>query len=392
MEIVCSTAGTKERQVANSLEARLPRNVPRIVAITLLKEALERKLGVVEEREASDRQLEFVKELCSQLGEEEPNIQTKEEASAWIRVLVTKVRMQDLTHLLVERGDVVRRISDPDDAVLTVSSIGEDGRVHFMRGGNSTPHRLEVVARVNDRSPLADRYRKVAANRAASRASRTEWSTAKARGLQAYHVGDPATEDEISHLETVIDDATDERPIQKYLAKHPSILGLLLRGPVRYCLPLVRLGREYVPDFMLADVDSRGVRWILVELETPRSTVGLSSKKQFDAMTRNAIGQIHDWREWLQDNLDYARRPIANSGLGLTDIRPGSEGLILVGRRETLSVGTNQLRNQLWESDRILIRSYDGLLEDARARVNDEGGAWAWNPHVLPRWEENFEP
>ena len=81
----------------------------------------------------------------------------------------------------------------------------------------------------------------------------------------------------------------------------------LIAGRRRYCLPQPRLGSEYVPDFLIAGVYSLGIRWVLVELETPRSGVYLKDGRQFDEKARKGISQIGDWRHWLGENLHTAR-------------------------------------------------------------------------------------
>jgi hypothetical protein len=50
------------------------------------------------------------------------------------------------------------------------------------------------------------------------------------------------------------------------------------------------------------------------------------------------------WRSWLAANLDYARRPQSEHGLGLIDIEPETEGLILIGRDESVPDSTRALR------------------------------------------------
>ena len=142
------------------------------------------------------------------------------------------------------------------------------------------------------------------------------------------------------------------------------------------------LGGKYVADFLLADVSSSGVRWILVELETPDSATTLSRGNQFDKHARQGRNQIEEWREWLQDNLDMARRPKQQNGLGLLDIRPQAEGLVLVGRRDQVRENAPTLRSRLFETDRILMHTYDWLLEQLEGTLSFNG-PWASNPYAI---------
>jgi hypothetical protein len=133
-------------------------------------------------------------------------------------------------------------------------------------------------------------------------------------------------------LEGCIEQANEEKPIQEFLEAHRQVLASLLGGNERYCIPKPRLGKHYVPDFLLCYADSTGAHWIMVELETPRSTVALTSGVELEHHARQGVAQIHQWRRWLDGNLATARASTREDGLGLIDISPQSRGLVLVGR------------------------------------------------------------
>jgi hypothetical protein len=118
-----------------------------------------------------------------------------------------------------------------------------------------------------------------------------------------------------------------------------------------------------VPDFLVSDTDSLGIRWVLVELETPHSSITLATQNELDAAARRGVTQIKEWREWLQNNLDMARRPVSQDGLGLIDIRPMSEGLVLVGRRALLKDNSGAVRYPFHEQNAIRIHTYDWFVE-----------------------------
>ena len=149
-------------------------------------------------------------------------------------------------------------------------------------------------------------------------------------------------------------------------------------------MPHPRLGSAYVPDFLIADVDSVGVRWVLVELETPRSRVTLATKNDFETHARAGVAQVLEWREWLRNNLAYARQPSAEGGVGLAGIHSGAEGLVLVGRRHLLRPNNEQVRRQTEEDRRIQVHTYDWLLERLKG-LRDFTGPSASNPHLLHR-------
>jgi hypothetical protein len=94
-----------------------------------------------------------------------------------------------------------------------------------------------------------------------------------------------------------------------FIESCPQILAAILGGKSRFLLARRSLAGRYVPDFLISDTDSAGIRWLLVELETPDSSVTLSSRNDLDGNARKGVSQIKEWREWLQNNLGLARRP-----------------------------------------------------------------------------------
>jgi hypothetical protein len=161
------------------------------------------------------------------------------------------------------------------------------------------------------------------------------------RVLEPHRVDGFAGAAEVALLRDAIDSARDEKPVQKCLERYPGLLARIA-GSTSYGAYLrwqVRFGSQLVPDFMLAVADSSGVNWTLIELESPRAKVGIR-KGRFAGRAREGIQQIEDWREWLMANLDYARRPPEEDGLGLFGIRPESRGIVLIGRRGADRPGT----------------------------------------------------
>jgi hypothetical protein len=135
-------------------------------------------------------------------------------------------------------------------------------------------------------------------------------------------------------------------------------------------------------DFLIGDVDSLGIRWVLVELETPRSSVTLGNSNELARDARKGVSQVREWREWIQNNLDEARRPKRADGLGLVDIRPQSEGLVLVGRRDRLRDNADSVRNALREDSDISVHTYDWLLARLKSILGFDGPPGA-NPYAL---------
>ena len=321
-------------------------------------------------------------EIGSNASGTTPKPKSAYEAEAWIDYFRLKGRMEALSALRLRKGDVVRRQGAASE-VDEVASIGDDGVVYFTGGrARAWPDELTVVAPADDTSPSSKQARRAAKNRASERSQRQQWSIAKSEALTQYAVAEAVDAGDIQELRVVLEDAREEGPLQELFQRRPRILASLVRGPQRFCIPKKRLGGKYIPDFLLAEVNSNGVRWILVELETPDSPTTLATGNQFDRDARKGVSQIKEWREWLHDNLDEARRPVEDSGLGLPDIRSQAEGLVLVGRRERLRPNAAKLRNQLFEDSRIQMHTYDWLLEALEGTLKFTG-PWTDNPHRL---------
>jgi hypothetical protein len=204
------------------------------------------------------------------------------------------------------------------------------------------------------------------------------------RDLAPFHTPAGATIDQVDELERVIEGARDEKSIQTFLKSHPELLASLVRGPDRYVVPHPRLGDEYVPDFVVADADSNGVRWVLVEIETPRSTTTIKSQNLLEKHARIGLGQIQDWRTWLERNLHKARSPRSEGGLGLYDISPRADGYLIVGREHLLHENAGVVRQPIASESRVEIMTYDRLLRRLRAAIRF-GGVPAANTALFQR-------
>lgn len=139
-----------------------------------------------------------------------------------------------------------------------------------------------------------------------------------------------------------------------------------------------------MPDFIIGDVDSLGIRWVLVELETPRSGIYLNGGDLFDEKARKGISQIIEWRNWLSENISYARRRRSENGLGLFDIREKSEAIVLVGRRNFIPETKDAQRKEYRELNNIEIHTYDWLIESLYGAIHHHGPP-ASNPHLIKR-------
>lgn len=376
-------ATVEQQKLAKQLGLAIPPQSPAIVAAALLRVALSRELHLPSDSPVSEH---FGGCLKGLRGESNLRIKPKgdEEAAAWVEYLRLIRRKRVLSELKPDTGDVVKLT---DGEKVEVSSVGSDGRVYFKggRGHRSWPDLIRsVVARKDAKSAAAQKARKEVENAAAARASSPEWSAAKGEDLAEFAVDGRATEEDISELEDVIDRAADEKSVQHFLEQRPYLLTALLGGKERFCLPQKSLGGTYIPDFVIGDVDSLGVRWVLVELETPQCGIYLKDGSALDKFARKGVDQVIHWRNWLLNNIGLAQRARAKHGLGLPDISNQAEGLVLVGRRAKRPRTPDAIRRELRHRSNIRVHSYDWFLTNLRGAAGYDGPS-ACNSYLISR-------
>ncbi|MGW0119410.1 Shedu anti-phage system protein SduA domain-containing protein [Streptomyces sp. NPDC003327] len=175
----------------------------------------------------------------------------------------------------------------------------------------------------------------------------------------------------LQQYEACLSTAEDERPLQEFLTKNPSMLTQQLGGSCRWVHPQVRLGNAYVPDFLVARIDSVALHWTMIELESPRAPLFLKSEGKQNRPAeklREGLDQITEWRRWLRDNMESAqRRPRGNKeGLGLVEIDSEARGLVVIGRRADMTGDDRVNRGHLSRERQAMIRTYDWLADEAR--------------------------
>ena len=173
---------------------------------------------------------------------------------------------------------------------------------------------------------------------------------------------------DIEAYEEELRTATDERPLQKFLQEHPQVLALGLSVQCRWIISQTRLSTHYVTDFLTARLDSTGLKWTFIELQSPRERL-FTQKGRPSEHLDEGIRQILDWRTWVDSQGQHARDPKARGGLGLVDITSYSRGLIVMGRRENVTdLDRQRLKLIMW-NHQIDVRSYDSIAADARASL-----------------------
>jgi Shedu protein SduA, C-terminal len=183
---------------------------------------------------------------------------------------------------------------------------------------------------------------------------------------------DDITAEDVASYRSVLAAADDEQPLQKHLARHPLLLVQHLHGGHgRWVLSKKRLGSQYVTDFVIGQRSSSGFEWQFVELQSPQARLFVESTGRQSKQLDEGLRQINEWRRWLADNRDYARRSRSHNGLGLVDVSADDPGLVLIGRDAHLTALDRERRRQLDTQLHIRIRTYDWLVREAEARLGD---------------------
>ena len=185
--------------------------------------------------------------------------------------------------------------------------------------------------------------------------------------------GRPLEMDEADLLayKTLLDAGPSELDLQRFLTDHPRIFRTEFGIHCRWIKAHPQFGSQFTPDFLTARIDSNPwIRWTLVELQ--RSDAGLftqdrrkRSSEQFD----EGIRQIIEWRDWITQNGDYARKPQGRHGLGLTGLTPQADGLILIGRRNDISIDDRKRARSLTWPHHIEVHTYDWLADEASNNI-----------------------
>lgn len=348
-------------ETARRLQITLPRRTPAPVARVILHwHVTDPSLRDESTVEVSITLLELEEKL------ELPLTRTlltnsREELSAWIfsrYMLQTELGLRELKPV---PGDVVHQQFRPEGDNRVVSSIGEDGRVHFAGrySGRAWPNHLSAIARVGSAGHAAAKA--AAENRRINNQTSTTTNLDSFAPLEQYKLESSMPSAEaVRVLEDLLESGEgSEESFQRVITAHPALLGALVIGNwATYVIPKPRLGAEYVPDYLVLGINSNGPNWILVEIERPTHNISLQSG-QHSGETRHAISQIVDWREWLIDNVSYAQRQ------GFVGLTTNSHGLVIIGRDTPSPVRQGSRVNTEWES-RIAVHSWDWLLRTAQ--------------------------
>lgn len=363
-----SVSGPSEQQesLLSRLDLAIPDKLPQPVVAAILRRHLRMALLLGEPPPATSGELEYLESLAEETGTDVVgDADDRDAVEAWLRVMYAKRAAEHLRRLQPAPGDVIQLQGPGQGQIGQLSSISKDGRLNFRggHGAGARPHRCAVIARSGDPDYDALAYR--ARQEAAARVKSPETvGSSQLAELNRWRVDATPGLVAVAALRQALTAAQDERPMQAVLEQHPELLAHLILGHHgTHVLSQRQLGAQYVPDFLVAGQTSLGVRWTLVEIESPTAALRLKDGQPTKQL-RKALKQIADWREWLMLNADYARRSQSEDGLGLAGIRMDAQGLIIIGRGLVTDL-PDQLRHRLSYEQRIEVRSYDWLARAA---------------------------
>lgn len=177
------------------------------------------------------------------------------------------------------------------------------------------------------------------------------------------------TIEDVQKLVSIIENSHREEDVQQFLQSHPTFLTHHLGGGSgRYCIPKKNLGGMFIPDFLIADLSSLGINWCAVELKNPKARM-FNKNANPSKYLNEAIKQIRNYRDWLKNNLNGARKLKQEKGHGLIGIEPELKCLILIGRRKDIDESLDETRIRMNREINGEIRTYDWLIEQAKEEV-----------------------
>lgn len=353
----------EQRHLAEALSIDIDPQLPSMVAAAKLRERLSNVLDLsVECSDPTVGQIAYTRELADEVGIRLPaEPQTREERDGWVSALHALRTAASLEKLRPEPGDVVR----VEGNLAEISSIDARGRLRFRGSGNygAWPQSVEMVARPKDGNHYAEALAIAQRDRAA-RPIRGPVGVRELQELAGWRIDEVPTDADVIAFSAALETARDEQPLQAAVTRHPSLLACVVDGHQgTFVIPKQALGNEFVTDFLVAGLTSRGLVWRMVELESPRARISIKDG-QASGQLRKGLQQIADWREWLHTNLLSARASKREHGLGLARIRADAVGLVLVSRGVP-TVISDDLRQRVEREQRVAVRTYDWLIREA---------------------------
>jgi len=194
------------------------------------------------------------------------------------------------------------------------------------------------------------------------------WSENSSFDISANRERKPRAIEGLKKVMLVLAQGGGETEVQSILKEYPELLGGGYRtGHGTWGFPEFSFPPEYRADWLVASGSSGGILWDLIELEDPQK-IPFKQNGHYSDAARKGIEQIKDWRHYIQSNNGHVNKSRADHGLGLHDLRPKTQGIVVVGRREVYSsekakAKYDENRHATLEDERIRVMSYETFLD-----------------------------
>lgn len=167
----------------------------------------------------------------------------------------------------------------------------------------------------------------------------------------------------------VLYQSESEQQIQTYIKKNRKwfIPGSILKNynfghHDAYLFPELKLGSEYVVDYVLLGKNSSGYSLVFTELEKPNTFFMISTSNTESSSVRKGMTQIRDWKRWIDDHRNYFFESIGLQDKGIHIPISRIFYCIVVSRRDYMDEKAMDLRSELcYEINNTDIISYDRL-------------------------------
>lgn len=175
----------------------------------------------------------------------------------------------------------------------------------------------------------------------------------------------------IREYKSLLDNCGPEQDIHNLIQNNSFFFSGLMRMHGQSPLySKIRLGSDYVTDFVYFDLGSFGPDWKLIEIEVPSAKL-FTKRGDPTAEFNHAIQQVRDWQDWLVENIDNARK-----------LMPGIHypfGYLFIGRRSELTPENKKKMKRISYDCRSFahIHTLDRLADWASfalTYIKDEGG------------------
>lgn len=109
----------------------------------------------------------------------------------------------------------------------------------------------------------------------------------------------------LSEYKTLLDSTESEEELQVYLKNNP----ILLYPDLIKVFPKLKLGAEYVTDFVTLIESGNGPEYVFIEIERPNKRI-FTQKGYFHSDFTQAKDQLLDWDKWITQNVSYLQQKL----------------------------------------------------------------------------------